>query len=182
MSDAPRILALDLSLVRTGACVSSDSGAFGDYSSIATGKLRGMERIDRIARQVQARARDVDLVVIEGYSFGSKGRSVFDIAELGGCVRFLLYRLGIPWVDVSPSTLKKYATGKGNSPKDAMIAAAIRRFGFAGCDNNEADAYLLWCLARHAYGRPIASVPQVQAAAIEAVMFPWPLPEGRRCA
>lgn len=161
--------------MRTGVC--EDDGA---TSCLVTGSLRGLPRIDHVVRQVQCLARDADLVVIEGYSFGSKGRSVFDVAELGGCVRFLLHRLGIPWVDVPPSTLKKYATGKGNSPKDAMIAAAIRRFGFAGCDNNEADAYLLWCMARHEYGRPIADVPQLQAAAIDAVA--WPQLERRRCA
>lgn len=167
MNQAPRILALDLSLVRTGVCEPD-----GATSCIVTGKLRGMPRIDAIARQVQALARGVDLVVIEGYSFGSKGRSVFDVAELGGCVRFLLHRLGVPYVDVAPSSLKKYAAGKGNCGKDMMIAAAIRRFGFAGSDNNEADAFLLWCLARHAYGCPVVAVPAVQAAAATKVAWP----------
>jgi len=177
MNGAPRIFALDLSLVRTGVCWPD-----GTTSCITPGILRGLERIDYIVRYVQELCLQEasELVVIEGYSFGSKGRSVFDIAELGGCVRFLLYRLGIPFVDVPPSTLKKYATGKGNSPKDAMIAAAIRRFGFPGCDNNEADAYLLWCMARHMYGHPIAGVPQAQADAADKVE--WPLLEGRRCA
>jgi Holliday junction resolvasome RuvABC endonuclease subunit len=171
VTDAPRILALDLSLTRTGVC--KDDGA---CSVIRTDKLRGLPRVDHIVRQVQALARGVDLVVIEGYSFGSQGRSVFDIAELGGCVRFLLHRLGIRWVDVPPATLKKFATGKGNSAKDAMIAAAIRRFGFAGSDNNEADAFLLWCLARHAYGASVATVPAVQAGAAGKVA--WPALEG----
>jgi len=131
-----------------------------------------MERVDFIVRQIHGMVADVDLCSIEGYSFGSQGRAVFDIAELGGCVRFLLHRLGIPWVDVPPATLKKYATGKGNSPKDAMIAAAIRRFGFEGSDNNEADGYLLWCMAQHAYGEPVAEVPKVQAEALGKVVWP----------
>ena len=53
-----------------------------------------------------------------------------------------------------------------------MIAAAIRRFGFAGCDNNEADAYLLWCMARAAYAEPVASVPVVQAEALDKIAWP----------
>jgi len=167
MSDATRILALDLSLTRTGVCRPD-----GETSCIVTGALRGMKRIDAIARQVHALALDADFVAIEGYSFGSKGRSIFDVAELGGCIRFLLYRLRVPFVDVPPSTLKKYATGKGNAPKDAMISAAIRRFDFAGSDNNEADAYLLWCMARQAYGDPVAKVPQVQAEAVGKVAWP----------
>lgn len=170
----PRILALDLSLTRTGVCLD------GPTHCIPAANLRGMERIDHIVRQVQALARGADLVVIEGYSFGSKGRSVFDVAELGGCVRFLLHRLGVPYVDVPPATLKKYASGKGNAPKDAMIASAIRRFGFPGSDNNEADSYLLWCMARHAYRQPIAGVPKAQAAVVDAVT--WPALERSRCA
>jgi len=172
VTSAPRILALDLSLTATGWCLDGECGR------IRT-SLRGMERIDAIARQVQALARDVELVVIEGYSFGSKGRSVFDVAELGGCVRFLLHRLCIPFVCVPPATLKKYATGRGNCGKDEMIAAAIRRFRFGGSDNNEADAFLLWCMARHAYEDPVARVPQPQAAAVRAVAWPA-LEEGRR--
>lgn len=167
MNQGPRVLALDLSLVRTGVCEPD-----GTTSCIATGKLRGMSRIDAIARQVQALVRGVDLVVLEGYSFGSQGRAVFDIGELGGCVRFLLYRLSVPYVDVAPSSLKKYAAGKGNCGKDMMIAAAIRRFGFAGTDNNEADSYLLWCMAREAYGHPVAAVPKLQAEAITKVSWP----------
>lgn len=171
MTEALRILALDLSLTRSGYCLGS--GLAGcETGVLETSRLRGMERLDRIVREVQSLARGCDLVVIEGYSFGSKGRAVFDVAELGGCVRFLLHRLGTRYVDVPPSTLKKFATGKGNSPKDAMIAAAIRRFGFAGSDNNEADAFLLWCMARHAYQCPVVSLPQLQAAALEAVTWP----------
>lgn len=176
MTDAPRILALDLSLVRTGVCRPD-----GATSCVTPGALRGVVRLDAIARNVQELCRQTaaELCVLEGYSFASQYKAA-PMGELGGCVRFLLYRLGIPFVDVPPSTLKKYATGKGNSPKDAMIAAAIRRFGFPGCDNNEADAYLLWCLARHAYQHPIAGVPQLQAAAIDAVT--WPRLAGSRCA
>ena len=162
----PRLLALDLSLTATGWCLDGQTGR------ITSGKLRGMERIDFIVREVQRLSSGVSLSILEGYSFGSQGRAVFDIAELGGCVRFLLYRLGVPFVDVPPATLKKFATGKGNAPKDAMIAASIRRFGFAGSDNNEADACLLWCLARHAYGSPVASVSQIQAEAVGKVAWP----------
>jgi crossover junction endodeoxyribonuclease RuvC len=116
----------------------------------------------------------IDLVVIEGCSYGSKGQSVYQIAELGGIVRFWLYQHAITTVEVTPSTLKKFATGVGNSGKDQMLAAAIRRFhlGEGRDDNNEADAYLLWCAAREAYGGPIAKVPAEQAACIHRLTWP----------
>lgn len=50
---------------------------------------------------------------------------------------------GVEYRGYSPTEVKKHATGKGNAGKDAMIAAAVKRFGAVG-DDNEADA--LWIL------------------------------------
>ncbi len=46
---------------------------------------------------------------------------------------------GAPCQGVPVGTIKKHATGKGNAPKQAMIAAAQAR-GFRPADDNEADA------------------------------------------
>lgn len=48
---------------------------------------------------------------------------------------------GVPYTGVAFSTVKKHATGKGNSGKDAMIEAAKARWGFVE-DDNHADG--LW--------------------------------------
>ena len=165
MSEGVRILALDLSLTSTGWCVDGVTG-------VIKPKVRGWERINQITSAVLDLRQDCDLVVLEGYSYGSQGRAIVQIHGLGEIVRYKLWKAEVPYADVPPSTLKKYATGKGNAPKDAMIAAAIRRFGFEGCDNNEADAYLLWCLAREASGGPVAPVPALQREA--AAKVPWP--------
>ena len=102
-----------------------------------------------------------DLVVLEGYSFGSKGRALFDIAELGGIIRMTLLDHEYPYVEVPPSSLKKFATGKGNAPKDLMLVEAVKRLGYTGSDHNEADALFLWHLAANAYGLPGAvTVPK----------------------
>jgi Holliday junction resolvasome RuvABC endonuclease subunit len=169
---APNILALDLSLTATGWCLGGETGRI-------TTKKRGWERIHTITYAIDGLRTQASLVVLEGYSFGSRGNATFQIAELGGIVRNDLWRAGAPFVDVAPAALKKYATGKGNCGKDAMIAAAIRRFGFAGSDNNEADAYLLWCMAMHAYGRRVGvgSLPVVQGQALAKVE--WPAIGGR---
>lgn len=49
----------------------------------------------------------------------------------------------IPYEGVPVGTIKRGWTGKGNAPKEAMIAEAVRR-GFAPIDDNEADAIALW--------------------------------------
>jgi hypothetical protein len=51
----------------------------------------------------------------------------------------------IPYQGVPVGTIKRYATGRGNADKAAMIAAIEAR-GFSATDDNEADAIalLLW--------------------------------------
>lgn len=54
---------------------------------------------------------------------------------------------GIAYQGVPVGTIKRFATGKGNADKAAMIAAMHER-GFEPADDNEADAIavLLWAL------------------------------------
>lgn len=54
---------------------------------------------------------------------------------------------GIPYEGVPVGTIKRHATGKGNAPKEAMMAAARAR-GFNPADDNEADALaiLVWVM------------------------------------
>ena len=44
---------------------------------------------------------------------------------------------------VPPSTLKKYATGRGNAKKVEIVLAVYKQFGKEIKDDNEADAYVL---------------------------------------
>ncbi len=47
---------------------------------------------------------------------------------------------GVECVPVQTQVLKKHATGKGNAPKEAMMAAAGKILGRPPIDDNEADA------------------------------------------
>lgn len=58
-------------------------------------------------------------VALEGYSFGSKGK-VFHIAENTGVLKYKFFQNSIPVDIIPPTTIKKYATGKGNSDKNDM--------------------------------------------------------------
>ena len=54
---------------------------------------------------------------------------------------------GVPYQGVPVGTIKHHATGRGNAPKEAMIAAAQAR-GYSPADDNEADAIAIlhWAL------------------------------------
>ncbi|MGH8080855.1 MAG: crossover junction endodeoxyribonuclease RuvC [Lysobacter sp.] len=58
-------------------------------------------------------------------------------------------RRGVPYQGVPVGTIKKFATGKGNADKAAMIEAA-KRWGHQPDDDNEADALALlhWAMAQ----------------------------------
>lgn len=67
-------------------------------------------------------------VFIEDYSYASTGR-VFNIAENAGLLKHYLYLNQIPFTTVPPTVIKKFATGKGNSNKEAMNASFVEHSG-----------------------------------------------------
>ena len=95
----PRIVALDLSLTGTGVCLPD-----GQTRVIHT-KLRGMERLTYIRGNLAVLfyQRDPELVVVEGYSYRSKGSSAVSLGELGGVVRMYLHEKELPYVELPPA-------------------------------------------------------------------------------
>lgn len=121
-----------------------------------------------------------ELVVIEGYSYGSAGNAK-DIVELGGALRYRMWAAGLVVLEVPPSTLKKWATGKGNADKTFVATELTRLYGRAFVSNNQSDAFALCEIGRQVVGlgepataaqreaitklgRPVA-LPSVAAAA-----------------
>jgi Holliday junction resolvasome RuvABC endonuclease subunit len=63
-------------------------------------------------------------VTLEDYAMGAKGR-VFHIGENAGVLKYRLWKQNIHTRVISPSEVKKYATGKGNANKDKMYEAFL---------------------------------------------------------
>ena len=160
-----RIVAFDLSLTATG--VADEKG----WATIKP-KCSGVLRLGLLQSELARAAYGADLAVIEGYSFGSTGRSLFQIGELGGVVRLMLHDAEIPFVEVSPSSVKKYATGRGNAGKAEVLIAARERLAYPGTNDNEADALWLLEMARDHYGLTEPRVPKANREAL--VKIDWP--------
>ena len=87
------------------------------------------ERFDHISSWALSCLPDkVDLIGIEGYSFGSKGR-VFNIAENCGLLKHKLWKLKIPIEIVAPSAIKKHGAGKGNAKKEVLEEHFLAKTG-----------------------------------------------------
>tara|TARA_B110000263_G_scaffold221736_1_gene210393 strand:- start:234 stop:794 length:561 start_codon:yes stop_codon:yes gene_type:complete len=68
-------------------------------------------------------------LAIEGYAFGAKGQ-VFNIGENTGILKYKLAKKVSNIINVfPPSTIKKFATGKGNANKLLMYEAFVEETG-----------------------------------------------------
>ena len=82
-----------------------------------------IERFSNISTWVMSKLPKSLKVYIEGYSYGSKGQALFQIAENCGILKYRLQEQNISYDTVVPSVVKKGATGKGNADKDMMYEA-----------------------------------------------------------
>lgn len=141
------IVGIDYSLTSPCVCVSRDKTFSNSYfyflndRKTVQGKfhnilgeehqeyLTDQERYENNASWVLSILSDFDkrevTILIEDYSFGSKGR-VFNLAENCGILKYMLYKAGYKFFTVPPTVVKKYATGKGNATKEKMYESFVK--------------------------------------------------------
>lgn len=137
------VLGVDLSSTRTGICAGGETHSFRPAGALYD---RARQTADEVARWAVA----ADLIVIE--AIGT--RQVQTAIALGYVHALVDDRLTHKRVvKVTPTDLKRFATGRGNADKDAVMLAAAR-LEPAISNNDEADAWWLWALGEHLEGRP----------------------------
>ncbi|MEV3857777.1 hypothetical protein AB0J38_26060 [Streptomyces sp. NPDC050095] len=167
-----RVAGLDISLTGTGIATLG-----GTTRVPTTGRRRDTivqrhARMDLITRTVLTEVGDVDLAVVEGPSHHSVGGSVWDRGGLWWLIVAALVRRDIPIAVVPPMSRAKYATGKGNSRKTAVLDAAQKRYGAILPTDDEADALILRAMGLHWLEQPLAEVPDGHRAALSGVQWP----------
>lgn len=162
---APLVVGLDLSITATGICDTD-----GTCCTILGKAAAGDKRMAVIESHVYDR-RDADLFVIEGLAVHGPGNGMA-AAQVMGAVKVCLIKAGAPYVEVPPSTLKKFATGRGNATKPEMAVALYKRAGIELANDNETDAFLLRAAGLHALGHPLFDLPAAQVAALDKVAWP----------
>lgn len=160
----PRVLGLDLSITATGICTTG-----GDTYTVAT-RDKGDWRLMAIRHAVHQETGAVDLAVIEDLPTHAKAAGITGMVH--GAVRSVLLEEGVPYVLVTPATLKAYATGKGNADKTAMAIAALKRAGREFSDDNQCDAWWLRAAGLDWYGAAEFSMPQAQRDRLAKVTWP----------
>ena len=143
------IAGLDLSLIGTAFCALDllEPDEPLHVLTINTEKMRGLSRMLFIEKNLKMllKTYNIELVFLEGFSFGSKGRSIFDTGGLGWIIRRLLGKeLEIPFHEVPPKTLKMYVTNTGNAGKPLMLEQTYRRWKIGSeilKDDNMVDSF-----------------------------------------
>ena len=108
-----------------------------------TSSKKDPERMIEIVESVMEIIAPDSKIAIEGFSYGSRGQGMSFQFGLGYALRIELCKRNIPFLIVTPSQVKKYATGKGNTSKDNMILPIYRNWGFEHDSDNVRDAYVL---------------------------------------
>lgn len=143
-------MGIDPSLTGTGVVLLEDGKII--HKVLIKSKPGGKKPIDELIRIVEIvsqirlafKSSTIDMAAIEGIAFGiGKTTSLAQLSGLNYLIRELLLENSIPFIIVAPTSLKKFATGKGNSQKDQVMLEVYKRWGVSILDNNICDAYAL---------------------------------------
>lgn len=154
MTERTRVAGVDLSLAKTGVALLDHETSWALNTFIVPtkphpkGDLWGLwQRMDTIRAKVCAAVEGSTLVVMEGPSFASVGSASKDLMGLWWLVYDQLVQDRHFVLVIPPSSLKKWATGKGNAGKPQVAIGIDRAFpqdtfglDLTGCDDNELDA------------------------------------------
>lgn len=174
----PIYVGLDLSLTSTGVAIIHDGHA--TVQRITSKPTKNATTADQAARLDSIVQRILAAIphsahtkiAVEGPSFGSTGTAAHILGGLWWLVRVALVKADLDFTVVaSPGTVKRYATGNGNAPKDHVLAAVVRRYPDVDVSgNDEADALVLAAIRARHDGHPFEeSLPAAQSAAVSAV-------------
>lgn len=133
----------------TGFAVVHYNPETGEHrDSVKAFKAKGVHRLEDISGHLHGVVdRNVCHIAMEGYANGMKfGREL--AGELGAIVKMTLYEAfptddrGYPTI-IPPTSVKKYATGKGTAKKQEMLLAVYKKWDVEYHNDNLADAYVL---------------------------------------
>lgn len=163
----PIVMGIDPSLTSTGLVVLENGNLI--LHEILEVKEKGIARLLTLQNILEGRlfAYKPDLVVVEGYAF-ARSNQAHQMGELGGMIRMLLTQKRVPWLEVAPTQVKKFATGKGNAAKELILMNVLKRWGVEFQVSDEADAFVLAKIGQAVLG-DIKGLTQDQVKIVKAI-------------
>lgn len=165
---------IDPSYTESGIVVlDTDTGKLLKQKVIKTNnQLSEIVRVRNIWNNIEnlIENRIIDVVSLEGLAFNSHNKA-HQIGYLHFRIREYLkeYESHPKLIIPSPSQLKKFVTGKGQSKKELVLLNTYKQWGIEFTNNNLADAYGLAQLGRAVIGAEI-KLHKYQQEAIEKLI------------
>lgn len=139
------LIAFDVATT-TGWCVGVHYGHFN--LKVKSDESSGMKLIRFESKLKEFYANGLmDIVVFERVA-GRHAQAIICEAELIGILKRFCEEKKIEYRSYSAPEIKKFATGKGNASKEAVIKSVTEKYHYPGDNDNEADAIALWHLAK----------------------------------
>ncbi len=151
------IIGLDIS-TKTGLAL-IEMNKYGEYQVQATAELTASNAAGNIGRADVIAEKVIHCiethkpmsVFIEGYGY-SNTHTLVVLVEIGTLIRHALYKRGLQYHEIPPTSLKKFVCGKGNAKKDMVMKEVFKRWAFEGTDN-ECDAVGLAMFGAAVHGK-----------------------------
>jgi crossover junction endodeoxyribonuclease RuvC len=174
------VVGLDLSLTSTGIAITKPGDPNVWTATIkSAGKTDATwqqrhKRITTLALNILPVIPECALVVLEAPSYASTTGHQHDRSGLWWIAYDLLAGTTRTVIPVPPTVRAKYAAGKGNAGKDAVLAAVVRRYPDLDINgNDEADALTLAAIGCRLIGEPIDDpMPVANLAALDKLSLP----------
>lgn len=136
-----KVLSLDIAST-TGWALTKDIYGTWDFKTRKDESM-GMKLIRFKAKLKEIHElENIDIMIYERPA-GKHASSIIHQSKLIAILEQFCEENGIDYRSYSATELKKFATGKGNAGKPAMIAAAKEKYDYEGNDDNEADAIIM---------------------------------------
>jgi len=170
MTCSPVVIGLDLSLTGTG--IADHKGVTSTV--VTTSKQPIGKRLELIHDAIRQKLVLADLVVIEDLPTHAHAAGL--TGKVHGVAHLACWHAQVPVLTITPATLKKYATGRGNADKTAMAIAALKRSGREFASDDECDAWWLRLAGLDLLGHPAVVLPQTQRDALAKLTLPTEVP------
>lgn len=175
-----RFIGIDPS-TKTGIVALDESGEVLRAKELTGVGTQDPRRMITLIDDIMDHIRPDDFIVIEGFGFASQ--QAIQLGGIGWGIRMALHRRGFTYHEASPSQLKKFASGKGNTPKDQLAVHIYKSWGFEHTSDNVRDAYVLAKIAQELFGAQKTdsfSGLKYQYEVITAILNPKPKEKKRK--